>query len=61
MTATLAAALAAMTARLSREQWELAGAVGAQAVALRDRLASLVQEDAVAYLRALERMRSSAR
>jgi formiminotetrahydrofolate cyclodeaminase len=59
VTATLAASLAAMTARLSTEQWELAGAVGAQAVALRDRLAPLAQEDAVAYMRALERMRSA--
>ena len=59
LTATLAASLAAMTARLSTEQWELAGAVSAQAVALRDRLAPLAQEDAVAYLRALERMRSA--
>jgi formiminotetrahydrofolate cyclodeaminase len=59
VTATLAASLAAMTARLSTEQWELAGAVGAQAVALRDRLAPLAQEDAVAYMTALERMRSA--
>ncbi len=59
VTATLAASLAAMTARLSTEQWELAGAVGAQAVALRDRLAPLAQEDAVAYIKALERMRSA--
>ena len=46
-----------MTARLSADHWGAAGAAVAQAEALRARLAPLAQEDAAAYLKALERMR----
>jgi len=59
--ATMAAALAAMTARLSVGHWEAAGAAAAQAQALRARLAPLAREDAVAYLKALDRMRPAGR
>jgi formiminotetrahydrofolate cyclodeaminase len=61
LAATMAAALAVMTARLSVEHWELAGAATAQAQLLRDRLGPLARDDAVAYLHALERMRQAAR
>ena len=55
--ATLAAALATMTARLSTEHWKTAAAAAAQAQALRARLEPLAEEDAAAYVRALEQMR----
>lgn len=57
--ATLAAALAVMTARISAPQWPGGAAAAAQGEKLRARLAPLAREDAVAYLRALERMRPS--
>ncbi len=60
LVATLAAALAAMTARLSLEHWDGAAATAAQAQALRARLAPLAEEDAAVYLSALKRMRPSA-
>jgi formiminotetrahydrofolate cyclodeaminase len=53
----LAAALVAMTARFSREHWEEAGGVIAQAEALRSRVAPLAQKDAEAYGRALAAFR----
>ncbi len=57
LAATLAAALAVMTARLSTDHWELAPATAAQARLLQDRLRPLAQEDAAAYLRALQSIR----
>jgi methenyltetrahydrofolate cyclohydrolase len=45
----MAAALAAMAARFSKEQWEDSGGVVAQAEALRARLLPLAEEDARAY------------
>lgn len=56
LAAALAAAAAAMqmAARLSTETWPDAGGVAAQAEALRDRAATLVEEDADAYRRALD-------
>jgi methenyltetrahydrofolate cyclohydrolase len=54
---TLAAALAAMVARFSREHWDGAGGAVAQAESLRLRAAPLVQEDAEAYEAVLTAMR----
>ncbi|MEO8291164.1 MAG: cyclodeaminase/cyclohydrolase family protein [Gaiellaceae bacterium] len=45
----MAAALAAMAARFSKEQWEDAGGAVAQAEALKARLLPLAEEDARAY------------
>lgn len=59
LAATMAAALAVMTARLSTDHWELAAASAAQAQLLRERLTPLAQEDAAAYVRALDRMRAA--
>ena len=50
----LAAAVVQMAARLSPESWADASGVAAQADALRERAAQLVDEDADAYRRALE-------
>jgi formiminotetrahydrofolate cyclodeaminase len=49
-----AAAVVQMAARLSPESWTDAAGVAAQAEALRERAARLVDEDAEAYRRALE-------
>jgi methenyltetrahydrofolate cyclohydrolase len=49
-----AAAVVQMAARLSPESWTDAAGVAAQADALRERAARLVDEDAEAYRRALE-------
>ena len=49
-----AAAVVQMAARLSPESWVDAAGVAAQAEALRERAAHLVDEDAEAYRRALE-------
>jgi formiminotetrahydrofolate cyclodeaminase len=49
-----AAAVVQMAARLSPESWADAAGVAAQAEALRDRAAQLVDDDAEAYRRALE-------
>jgi formiminotetrahydrofolate cyclodeaminase len=49
-----AAAVVQMAARLSPESWADAAGVAAQAEALRERAAHLVDEDAEAYRRALE-------
>jgi formiminotetrahydrofolate cyclodeaminase len=49
-----AAAVVQMAARLSPESWADAAGVAAQAEALRDRAATLVDEDAEAYRQALE-------
>ncbi len=57
VTATFAASLVAMVARSSRESWPDAGAVAAQARKLQKRLAPLAQEDADAWLEALEALR----
>jgi len=56
LAAALAAAAAAMqmAARLSAETWPEAGGAAAQAEALRERAATLVELDAEAYRRALE-------
>jgi formiminotetrahydrofolate cyclodeaminase len=53
----MAAALAAMAARFSREHWEGAAGAVAQAEALRARAAPLAQEDADAYEAVLTAMR----
>lgn len=53
----MAAALAAMTARFSREHWEGASGAVAQAEALRVRATPLAQEDAEAYEAVLTAMR----
>jgi len=53
----LAAALVAMTARISREHWEGAAGAVAQAEALRARVAPLADEDAEAYESVLAAMR----
>jgi methenyltetrahydrofolate cyclohydrolase len=53
----LAAALVAMTARISREQWEGASGAVAQAEALRARVAPLADEDAEAYESVLAALR----
>lgn len=53
----LAAALVAMTARISREDWEGASGAVAQAEALRARVAPLADEDADAYESVLAAMR----
>ena len=53
----MAAALAAMAARFSDEQWEEAGGAIAQAEALRARVAPLALADAQAYGKALEALR----
>lgn len=53
----MAAALAAMTARLSRKHWEGAPGAVAQAEALRVRATPLAQEDADAYEAVLTAMR----
>ena len=53
----MAAALAAMTARFSREHWHGARGAVAQAEALRRRAAPLAQEDADAYEAVLAAMR----
>ena len=55
---SLAAGLAAMTARLSREHWEGAPGAIAQAEALRLRVTPLAQEDAEAYEAVLAAMRT---
>jgi len=52
-----AAALVAMAARFSREQWEEAGGAVAQAEALRTRVLPLADEDAEAYETVLEALR----
>jgi formiminotetrahydrofolate cyclodeaminase len=54
---TIAAALAGMVARISREHWDGAGGAVAQAEALRLRAAPLAQEDAEAYEAVLTAMR----
>jgi methenyltetrahydrofolate cyclohydrolase len=54
---TLAAALAAMVARFSREQWDGAAGAVAQAEALRTRATPLAQEDADAYEAVLAALR----
>jgi formiminotetrahydrofolate cyclodeaminase len=53
----MAAALAAMVARFSREQWDGARGAVAQAEALRKRAAPLAQEDADAYEAVLAALR----
>ena len=53
----MSAALAAMAARFSREQWDGASGAVAQAEALRKRAAPLAQEDADAYEAVLTTMR----
>jgi formiminotetrahydrofolate cyclodeaminase len=53
----LAAALVAMTARISRDQWEGASGAVAQAEALRARVAPLADEDAEAYESVLAALR----
>ena len=50
----MAAALLAMAARASTDSWAEARGVGAQAEALRDRVAPLADLDAAAYAEALE-------
>ena len=50
----LAAAVVQMAARLSPDSWSDAAGVAAQAEALRERAAKLVDDDAQAYRRALE-------
>jgi methenyltetrahydrofolate cyclohydrolase len=55
---TMAAALAAMAARFSREHWDGAGGAVAQAEALRVRAAPLAREDAEAYEAVLQAMRT---
>jgi methenyltetrahydrofolate cyclohydrolase len=54
---TMAAALAAMVARFSREHWDGAAGVVAQAEALRSRATPLAQQDAEAYEAVLTAMR----
>jgi formiminotetrahydrofolate cyclodeaminase len=54
----LAAALVAMTARISRDQWEGASGAVAQAEALRARVAPLADEDAEAYESVLAALRT---
>jgi methenyltetrahydrofolate cyclohydrolase len=49
VTVSLAAALTQMVARFSREHWEDASGIAAQAASLRARVAPLAQEDAEAY------------
>jgi methenyltetrahydrofolate cyclohydrolase len=58
--AGLAAALVAMTARCSREDWPDADAATAQAETLRDRAAPLAREDVAAYNEVLRLRRASA-
>jgi formiminotetrahydrofolate cyclodeaminase len=53
LTTAMAAAIVAMAARVSREEWEEAGGAAAQAQALRARAAPLAQSDALAYEEAL--------
>jgi formiminotetrahydrofolate cyclodeaminase len=53
----MAAGLVAMAARFSREQWEDAAGVAAQAESVRARVAPLAQEDAEAYEDVLTAMR----
>jgi methenyltetrahydrofolate cyclohydrolase len=60
LTASTAAALVAMTARLS-EGWEDAPGVVAQALALQERLAELAQSDADAYAESLEALAARAK
>jgi methenyltetrahydrofolate cyclohydrolase len=55
----MAAALAAMAARFSREQWEDAAGVAAQAEALKARLLPLADQDARAYENVLLALRMS--
>jgi formiminotetrahydrofolate cyclodeaminase len=54
VTLATAAAVVQMAARLSPESWADAAGIAAQAESLRERAASLVDEDAEAYRRALE-------
>jgi formiminotetrahydrofolate cyclodeaminase len=53
----LGAATVQMAARLSTESWPEASGIAAQAEALRDRAAALVDEDAASYARALDALR----
>jgi formiminotetrahydrofolate cyclodeaminase len=55
----MAASLAAMAARFSKEQWEDASGAVAQAEALKARLLPLADEDAVAYENVLLALRMS--
>src|SRR5205823_22825 len=59
-TIALAAGLVAMVARSSRGSWTDAGAVGAQATALLDRITPLVRADAEAWEEALGRLHATA-
>ena len=49
LTVAVAAGLAAMVARASRDSWEDAGGVAAQAISLQERAAWLIREDADAW------------
>ncbi len=49
LTVAVAAGLAAMVARASRDSWEDAGGVAAQAISLQERAAWLIREDAHAW------------
>ena len=49
LTVTVAAGLVAMVARASRDSWEDAGGVAAQAISLQERAARLIREDADAW------------
>ena len=60
VTLATAAAVVQMTARLSPESWPEASGVAAQAEALLERAARLVDESAAAYSRALEARENSA-
>lgn len=53
LTVAMAAAVVAMAARASKESWDAAGGVAAQAEALRARAAPLAQRDAEIYAAAL--------
>ncbi len=52
LTVAVAAGLAAMVARASRDSWEDAGGVAAQAISLQERAARLIREDADAWQQA---------
>jgi methenyltetrahydrofolate cyclohydrolase len=60
LTVAFAAGLVAMVARSSREMWEDAAGVAAQALTLQDRAAALSRKDAEAWEAALAALRAAA-